>query len=182
MSLPVESGIMSARESISALLATRGKGGSVESITQASKHFSADKTLVPSNFITADKLDSAKALVLFGGFISYKYGIDAKAVYALRETISKKYEVINTILDYDKDDFLAELNGLKASMDAKTAIDTAEKDKFGITDEQNLKAAFKVASKVTYIKTPKARQEALDLIAHLQTLVAYKPVEELISA
>ena len=173
---------MSARESISALLATRGKGGSTESITQASKHFSADKTLVPSNFITADKLDSAKALTLFGGFISYKYGIDAKAVYALRETISKKYEVINTILDYDKDDFLAELNGLKASMDAKTAIDTAEKDKFGITDEQNLKAAFKVASKVTFIKTPKARQEAIDLIAHLETLVAYKPVEELISA
>jgi len=173
---------MSARESLSALLATRGKGGSIESITQASKHFSADKTLVPSNFITAEKLDSAKALVLFGGFISYKYGVDAKDVYALRNVIAKKYEVINNILDYEKDEFISELNELKASLDRDIAVQTAEKDKYGITDEQNLSAAFKTASKVTFIKTPKARQEALDLIAHLETLVAYRSVGEKVSA
>jgi hypothetical protein len=174
---------MSARESLSALLATRGKGGSVESIKQASKHFSADKTLVPSNFYqSGEKLDSAKALVLFGGFISYRYGTTPENVYAMRDVIAKKYEVIESILDYDKDDFFTQINALESDIATQVAFTQAEKSKYGLDSEANIASANKSLSKVTMVKTPKARQELEDLIASAQRLLSFQLVSEKVSA
>jgi hypothetical protein len=174
---------MSARESLSALLATRGKGGSVESIKQASKHFSADKTLVPSNFYqSGEKLDSAKALVLFGGFISYKYGVDPEKVYSMRDVISKKYDVIDTILDYDKDEFITQINQMETKIAADVAIAQAERTKFGLDAEASIAQARKALDKVTILKTPKARQELEDLIASAQAKLEFILLSEKVSA
>lgn len=174
---------MSARENLSALLATRGKGGSVESIKQASKHFSADKTLVPSNFYqSGEKLDSAKALVLFGGFISYRYGTTPENVYAMRDVIAKKYDVIESILDYDKDDFFTQINALESDIATQVAFAQAEKAKFGLDAEANIATAIKSLQKVSMVKTPKARQELEDLIASAQRLLSFQLVQEKVSA
>ena len=83
---------MSAKEQLSALLATRqaGEAGSVASIQQASEHFAADSTLIPSSYGEMSKKNRNVAITNYGGFITHKFGIQPSAVYALGDVIAAK--------------------------------------------------------------------------------------------
>lgn len=70
-----------------ALLATRGKGGTLESIKQMSAIFSEDSSLTPASFTI--ELDTPKAVTLYGGFISYKYDITPEVAYSMRLVIGE---------------------------------------------------------------------------------------------
>jgi hypothetical protein len=113
---------MSARENLSSLLATRGKGGSVESISQAGKHFNNDKTLTPSDFITVEKLDASKAITLLGGFAVSTYGLEPKVAYSMRNAFAKKYGQVIDLFNLTKPDFISAIS----EIDAEIAKDLAD--------------------------------------------------------
>lgn len=123
-SIPPQKGtIVSARENLSALLATRGKGGSVESITQAGKHFTADSSLTPSDFITAEKLEASKAITLLGGFAVATYGLEPKVAYSMRNAFAKRYAQVIDLFNNDKQEFISAI----AEIDAEIAQAEAQK-------------------------------------------------------
>jgi hypothetical protein len=174
---------MSARESLSRLVATRGKGGSIEAITQASQHFGADNTLVPSGFIsTGEKLDSAKAVVLYGGFISNKYGVAPKDVFSMRDVISKKYADLNGLLDLAKDEFLPALEELEAELVVEVAEKAALESQLGLDAERFVKSASVAIDKVVIVRSPKVRYELEQLAKRIENLLEYQKVSELMSA
>lgn len=124
---------MSAKEQLNALLATRvsGQAGSVASIQQASEHFAADSTLVPSSWGELSKKNRNVAITNYGGFISYKYGIDASSVYAMSDFIAARHTSLDGKWDLSKQDFIGVLNTLKADYDLDVANEAAKQSALG---------------------------------------------------
>jgi hypothetical protein len=174
---------MSAKENLSALLATRGKGGSIESISQAATHFSADKSLSPSDFLNGEKLEAAKATTLFGGFITSRYGIEPKVVFSMRDVIGSKQGEMLSLFDIEsKEDFLAEFSDLEAVRNDEVASHQALRQTLGIEEEDLIKSATKAIGKIARFNSPKARYEAQQLVATLNSLLEYQVVGVKVSA
>ena len=100
----------------------------------------------------------------------------------MRDVISKKYDVIDTILDYDKDEFISQINQMETQIAQSVAIASAERSKFGLDAEASIAQARKALDKVTILKTPKARQELEDLIASAQAKLEFVLLSEKVSA
>jgi hypothetical protein len=132
---------MSAKEKLNALLATRvaGEAGSVASIEQASQHFAADATLTPSSWGELSKKNRNVAVTNYGGFINYKYGIDAKSVYALADVLAVKHTALDGKWDMPKDAFIGVLNAIKAEYDGEVADATAKSSALGKDGEAKAK-------------------------------------------
>jgi hypothetical protein len=175
---------MSAKENLSALLATRGKGGSIESISQAATHFSADKSLTPSDFITgSEKLEAAKATTLLGGYITSRYGIEPKVVFSMRDVIGSKQAEVISLFEFDeKEDFLGEFSDLEAVRKGEVLAQATLRSQLGIEEEDAIKAARKQVDKIARFNSPKARYEAQQLVATLNSLLEYQVVGVKVSA
>jgi hypothetical protein len=169
---------MSARENLSALLATRGKGGSIESISQAGKHFTADSSLTPSDFISVEKLDSSKAITLIGGYAVSRYGIEPKDAYSMRNAFAKKYAEVLPLFELDKADFIsaiAEIEGEIATFEAQKASLEAS---LGSDAERYIKSAQQAVDKVVDANiSPKVRHDLLTLAKSIEQKLAYTPLK-----
>lgn len=124
---------MSAKEQLNALLATRqaGEAGSVASIQQASEHFAADSTLLPSSFGEMSKKNRNVAITNYGGYITYKFGIQPSAVYALGDVLATKHTSLDGKWDLDKDAFIGVLNSIKADYDYEVAEEARKNSALG---------------------------------------------------
>jgi hypothetical protein len=170
---------MSARENLSSLLATRGKGGSLESISQAGKHFSTDKTLTPSDFITVDKLDASKAITLLGGFAVSTYGLDPKVAYSMRNAFAKKYAQVVNLYDLSQADFISAIS----EIDAEIATEASNKANFAISmgteQERLIKNAQSAIDKLVDANvSPKVKHDLLTLARTIEQKLAYAPVQK----
>jgi hypothetical protein len=170
---------MSARENLSALLATRGKGGSLESISQAGAHFNKDKTLTPSDFITVDKLDASKAITLLGGFAVSTYGLDPKVAYSMRNAFAKKYAQVVGLYDLNQADFISAIS----EIDAEIALEASNKADFAISmgteQERLIKNAQAAIDKVIDANvSPKVKHDLLTLARTIEQKLAYAPVQK----
>jgi len=170
---------MSSRENLSALLATRGKGGSLESISQAGKHFSNDKSLTPSDFITVDKLDASKAITLLGGFAVSTYGLDPKVAYSMRNAFAKKYAQVVNLYDLPQADFISAIS----EIDAEIATEASNKANFAISmgteQERLIKNAQSAIDKLVDANvSPKVKHDLLTLARTIEQKLAYAPVQK----
>jgi hypothetical protein len=168
---------MSARENLSALLATRGKGGSVESISQAGKHFSADKTLSPSDFIV-DKLEASKAITLLGGFAVSTYGLEPQVAYSMRNVFAKEYGKVVGLYDLNQADFIASIKEIEQEIAQDVAKQAALDISLGTDAERYIKNATSQIEKVIDGSvSPKVRHDLLTLQAMIEKKLAYAPLK-----
>jgi hypothetical protein len=168
---------MSARENLSALLATRGKGGSVESISQAGKHFSADKTLSPSDFIV-DKLEASKAITLLGGFAVSTYGLEPQVAYSMRNVFAKEYGKVLGLFDLTQPDFIASIKEIEQEIAKDVAKQAALDISLGTDAERYIKNATSQIEKVIDGSvSPKVRHDLLTLQSMIEKKLAYAPLK-----
>jgi hypothetical protein len=170
---------MSARENLSALLATRGKGGSIESISQAGLWFNNDKTLTPSDFITVDKLDASKAITLLGGFAVSTYGLTPQVAYTMRNAFAKKYAQVVGLYDLSQADFISAIG----EIDKEIAADVLKKSdhalSMGTEQERLIKNAQAAIDKVIDANvSPKVKHDLLTLARTIEQKLAYAPVQK----
>jgi hypothetical protein len=169
---------MSARENLSALLATRGKGGSLESISQAGKHFTADKTLSPSDFITMDKLEASKAITLLGGYAVSRYGITPEVAYSMRNVIGKESGKVVGLFDLNQADFIASIKEIEQEIAQEVAKQAALDISLGTDAERYIKNATSQIEKVIDGSvSPKVRHDLLTLQAMIEKKLAYAPLK-----
>lgn len=170
---------MSARENLSALLATRGKGGSIESISQAGAHFNKDKTLTPSDFITVDKLDASKAITLLGGFAVSTYGLDPKVAYSMRNAFAKKYAQVVGLYDLSQADFISAIGEIEKEIAKKAEEDADFAISMGTEQERLIKNAQAAIDKVVDANvSPKVKHDLLTLARTIEQKLAYAPVQK----
>lgn len=170
---------MSARENLSSLLATRGKGGSIESISQAGSHFNTDKTLTPSDFITVDKLDASKAITLLGGFAVSTYGIAPKAAYSMRNAFAKKYAQVVNLYDLSKEDFISAIEEIDVEIAQEVLAKTDFAISMGTEQERLIKNAQSAIDKVVDANvSPKVKHDLLTLARTIEQKLAYAPVQK----
>lgn len=168
---------MSARENLSALLATRGKGGSVESISQAGKHFSADKTLSPSDFIV-DKLEASKAITLLGGFAVSTYGFTPEVAYSMRNVLAKESGKVVGLFDLDQADFIASIKEIEQEIATSEAEKASLALAHGTDAERYIKNAQAQIDKVVDASvSPKVRHDLLTLAKSIEKKLAYSPLK-----
>lgn len=169
---------MSARENLSALLATRGKGGSVESISQAGKHFTADSSLTPSDFISVEKLDSSKAITLIGGYAVSRYGIEPKDAYSMRNAFAKKYAEVLPLFELNKADFISAISEIEGEIATFEAQKASLEASLGSDSERYIKNATAQVEKVLDGNiSPKVRHDLLTLKALVDSKLAYSPLK-----
>ena len=169
---------MSARENLSALLATRGKGGSIESITQAGKHFKADTSLTPSDFISVEKLDAPKATTLFGGYAVARYGIEPKDAFTMRNAFSKRGDEVQTLWDLDKVAFVKAISEIEKEIAEAKGKEIALEQSLGVDAERFIKSATESVEKVVDGNiSPKVRHDLLSLKALVERKLAYSPTK-----
>ena len=170
---------MSARENLSALLATRGKGGSIESISQAGAHFNKDKTLTPSDFITVEKLDASKAITLLGGFAVSTYGLDPKVAYSMRNAFAKKYAQVVGLYDLSQADFISAIGEIDAEIAQEVLTKTNFALSMGTEQERLIKNAQAAIDKVVDANvSPKVKHDLLTLARTIEQKLAYAPVQK----
>ena len=168
---------MSARENLSALLATRGKGGSMESISQAGKHFSADKTLSPSDFIV-DKLEASKAITLLGGFAVSTYGFTPEVAYSMRNVFAKEYGKVLGLFDLTQPDFIGSIKEIEQEIAQAEALKASLAISLGTDAERYIKNATSQIEKVIDSSvSPKVRHDLLTLQAIIEKKLAYTPLK-----
>jgi hypothetical protein len=168
---------MSARENLSALLATRGKGGSMESISQAGKHFSADKTLSPSDFIV-DKLEASKAITLLGGFAVSTYGFTPEVAYSMRNVFAKEYGKVLGLFDLTQPDFIASIKEIEQEIAQSEAQKASLAIAHGTDAERYIKNAQAQIDKVIDGSvSPKVRHDLLTLANSIEKKLAYAPLK-----
>lgn len=169
---------MSARENLSALLATRGKGGSVESISQAGKHFTADKTLSPSDFITMEKLEASKAITLLGGFAVSTYGFTPEVAYSMRNVLAKESGKVVGLFDLDQADFIASIKEIEQEIATSEAEKASLALAHGTDAERYIKNAQAQIDKVVDASvSPKVRHDLLTLAKSIEKKLAYSPLK-----
>ena len=169
---------MSARENLSNLLKTRGKGGSVESITQAGKHFTDDVSLRPSDFITAEKLDSSKAITLLGGYAVSKYKMEAKDAYSMRNAFAKKYAQVLPLFELNKADFISSMGEIEAEIATFEAQKASLESSLGTDAERYIKTAQQAVDKIVDASvSPKVRHDLLTLAKSIEQKLAYAPLK-----
>jgi hypothetical protein len=169
---------MSARENLSALLATRGKGGSVESISQAGKHFTADKTLTPSDFISSGKLEASKAITLLGGYAVSRYGITPEVAYQMRNVFAKESGKVVGLYDLNQADFVASISEIEAEIATTEAQKASLAISLGTDAERYIKNATSQVEKVIDGSvSPKVRHDLLTLKALVESKLAYAPLK-----
>lgn len=169
---------MSARENLSNLLKTRGKGGSVESITQAGKHFTDDVSLRPSDFITAEKLDSSKAITLLGGYAVSKYKMEAKDAYSMRNAFAKKYAQVLPLFELNKADFISSIGEIEAEIATFEAQKASLESSLGTDAERYIKTAQQAVDKIVDASvSPKVRHDLLTLAKSIEQKLAYAPLK-----
>jgi hypothetical protein len=170
---------MSARENLSSLLATRGKGGSIESISQAGKHFNSDKTLTPSDFITVEKLDASKAITLLGGFAVSTYGLEPKVAYSMRNAFAKKYAQVVNLYDLSQSDFISAIGEIDAEIAQEVLTKTNFEISMGTEQERLIKNAQAAIDKVIDANvSPKVKHDLLTLARTIEQKLAYAPVQQ----
>lgn len=169
---------MSARENLSALLATRGKGGSVESISQAGKHFSADKTLSPSDFITMEKLEASKAITLLGGFAVSTFGFTPEVAYSMRNVFAKESGKVLGLFDLTQADFIGSIKEIESEI-AKDANEKAILAlQLGTDAERYIKNAQAQIDKLVDANvSPKVRHDLITLAKSIESKLAYAPLK-----
>jgi hypothetical protein len=168
---------MSARENLSALLATRGKGGSLESISQAGKHFSADKTLTPSDFIV-DKLEASKAITLLGGYAVSTYGLTPEVAYSMRNVFAKESGKVVGLFDLTQSEFIGSIKEIESEIATSEAQKASLAISLGVDAERYIKNATAQIEKVLDGNiSPKVRHDLLTLIALAQSKVEYAPLK-----
>lgn len=170
---------MSARETMSQLLATRGKGGSVESISQAGSHFNNDKSLTPSDFITVDKLDASKAITLLGGYAVSTYGLEPKVAYTMRNAFAKKTSQVVGLYDLTKEDFISAISEIDAEIALEVANQTVHAIEMGTEQERLIKNAQAAIDKVIDANvSPKVKHDLLTLARTIEQKLAFAPIRE----
>jgi hypothetical protein len=168
---------MSARENLSALLATRGKGGSLESISQAGKHFSADKTLTPSDFIV-DKLEASKAITLLGGYAVSTFGFTPEVAYSMRNVFAKESGKVLGLFDLTQPEFIGSIKEIESEIATREAQKVSLDNALGVDAERYIKNATSQIEKVIDGNiSPKVRHDLLTLIALAQSKVEYAPLK-----
>jgi len=169
---------MSARQSISDLLSTRGSGGTLASINLAGQFFKSDTTLTPSDFISGEKLDASKATTLFGGYAVARYNMEDKTAYSMRNVFAAKWREVINLFDLSLQDFVSSISEIEAEMAEKKLNDTNLKESLGTDAEGYIKTA---TSSIMKIKdgnvSPKVRHDLLTLIALAQSKVEYAPLK-----
>lgn len=169
---------MSARENLSALLATRGKGGSVESISQAGKHFSADSTLTPSDFISVEKLEASKAITLLGGFAVSTYGIEPKVAYSMRNAFAKRYQEVIDLFDLPQADFIAGIGKIDAEIAQAEAQKASLEMSLGSDAERYIKNAQAQIDKIVDGSvSPKVIHDLLTLKNTIESKLATRTIK-----
>ena len=167
---------MSAKEQLSALLATRqaGEAGSVASIQQASEHFAADSTLIPSSYGELSKKNRNVAITNYGGFITHKFGIQPSAVYALGDVIAAKHTSLDGKWDMDKDAFIGVLNSIKAEYDYEVAEATAKSSALGKDGEKKAKTLVANTDALVSVAvvTPQTLDDAKSVYRRLGAFIA----------
>ena len=170
---------MSARETLSKLRATRGKGGSIESISQAGQAFRADKTLTPSDFITVEKLDASKAITRLGGFAVSTYGLDPKVAYSMRNAFAKRYAQVVGLYDLNQADFISAVQEIEKEIAADLAKQTNHAISMGTEQERLIKNAQSAIDKVVDANvSPKVKHDLLTLARTIEQKLAYVPVQK----
>jgi len=166
-----------ARENLSALLATRGKGGSLESISQAGKHFTADKTLTPSDFIV-DKLEASKAITLLGGFAVSTFGLTPEVAYSMRNVFAKESGKVLGLFDLTQSEFIGSIKEIESEIANAEAQKASLAISLGTDSERYIKNATSQVEKVVDANvSPKVRHDLLTLKAMIESKLAYSPLK-----
>jgi hypothetical protein len=169
---------MSARENLSTLLATRGKGGSVESISQAGKHFSNDKDLTPSDFITVEKLDASKAITLLGGYAVSTYGLEPKVAYSMRNAFAKKYAQVVDLFNLTKSDFISAIQEIDVEIASAKATEANLEISLGRTDVRSSQNAIKSIEAILNADHPEVAHNLQIIAKMVNDKLAYAPLKE----
>lgn len=100
-----------AKQRQQALTATwrNGKDGFLAAITESALNYSADPTMLPSEF---GELSAKQAVANYGGYFVAQKGFNAEFVYGFANTIAKKYEELNTHLSKSGDDIVGVLTDM----------------------------------------------------------------------
>ncbi len=164
------------REALSALLATRGKGGSIEAISQSAGIYASDSQIHPEDFTMVVGSDVAKALVALGGYISLNFGIAPKDVFAMRVTLARKYEDICGILDLPKEDFIPALSELESEVISATVNKAVLEHELGIDNARYVDGAVKSINKIMTGSTlsPVTRHNLAELVKAINGILEYE--------
>lgn len=173
----------SSRESLSALISTRGKDGAVSAVAQASVVYGADSTLHPADFAGAVGSDADKALVALGGFIVHQFKLAPKVVVSMRQTLSAKYDDICGVLDLDKEAFVAELSAIEAQVISDIAKDQNLKKQLGIHNSGYILSGLKSLGKIQKDSplSPVARYNLQLVIERAQAALDFVTVQEMVT-
>lgn len=164
------------KEQLNALFATRvgGEAGNVASIEQASRLFSLDTSLMPSAWGEQTKKSRGVAIANYGGFINYKYGIDAKSVYALGDVLAAKHTSLDGKWDLDKTAFMSLLNDLKVEHDEDVRLASERASVLGKDGEQKARVLLKQTDALVSVAvvTPQTLMDAEDTYRRLGAFIA----------
>jgi len=145
-------------------------------MTDARTEYASDDEIRPSDFIVDGKMESTKAVIYYGGFISYKYDISPESVVKnLSTLISNKWAQIDPLLVLDKVEFDAAIASLEADLSAENADTSALNSLLGKTNEKFVMTAKSALAKVVFgsVVSPIARLELGTIVRHAQALLDY---------
>jgi hypothetical protein len=167
---------MSAKEQLNSLLTTRvsGEAGSVAAIQQASGFYAADSTLAPSSWGELSRKNKGVAVANYGGYINYKYGIDAKSIYALSDVIAAKHTALDGKWELDAKSFVSFLGDLKAEYDEDIRLATERASLLGKDGEQKARVLVKQTDALVSVAvvTPQTLMDAEDTYRRLGAFIA----------
>ena len=164
-------------ESLDSFLSTRGVGGTVGAIKWVAEWFSKNPNANLHSFTS--KLDSGKAVSLYGGYISNKFSIEADTVYTMRTVIGAKYADLDTaVLSDSKEDFLSEFDSVERAFNVEKDRDTSLARLIGKDTERAVDSIVRNSKKIT-TQSHISRETRLELesaLAHLQAILGKSPV------
>jgi hypothetical protein len=164
-------------ESLDSFLSTRGVGGTVGAIEWVAGWFSKNPNATLHSYTS--KLDSGKAVSLYGGYISNKFGIEANTVYTMRTVIGAKYADLDAaVLSDSKEDFLDEFDAIERDFNAerdrtKSLAELIGKDTAKAVDSI-VRASKKITPKSHISRETRVELEAV--LSHLQAILGKSPV------
>ena len=164
---------MSARNGLTALTAVlaSGKTGYIEGIKQASAHYKADASIMPSEFA---ELNRKQTVVHYGGYLSaHKVGLSAEYIYGFADAIAEYADKID--LSADTEALRVQLTSLSDEYDAKVKAEADKSLALGDTGESLSRSILRRVKELAIAMEVTTTPKMVDAIQ-----VAIKELEDLL--
>ena len=158
----------------SALTATwrNGKDGFLAAISESALNYSADPTMLPSEF---GDLSAKQAVANYGGFYVAHKGFTPEFVYGFANTIAKKYEELDKSLSREGDDIIGILTDMDNALTNENESKARQALYLGETTDALAKRLDKLAGELvaanSVATTIKAQVLVRDVIAKLERML-----------